>query len=59
MSRGMIRLGLSLLVALTWTTATVQDSAKRGSPMTCMLGGKQYLVTAISGAGFPDAYSLP
>ena len=33
-----------------------------GSPMTYMLGGKQYLVTAISGAGFPAeliAYSLP
>ena len=24
-----------------------------GSPMTYMLGGKQYLIVAISGAGFP------
>ena len=33
-----------------------------GSPMTYMLGGRQYLVIAISGAGFPAeliAYSLP
>jgi quinoprotein glucose dehydrogenase len=33
-----------------------------GSPMTFMLGGKQYLVVAISGPGFPAeliAYSAP
>jgi quinoprotein glucose dehydrogenase len=33
-----------------------------GSPMTYMLGGKQCVVTAISGAGFPAeliAYTLP
>ena len=33
-----------------------------GSPMTYMLSGKQYLVTAISGAGFPAeliAYNVP
>ena len=33
-----------------------------GSPMTYMLGGKQYLIVAISGAGFPGeliAYTVP
>ena len=33
-----------------------------GSPMTYMLGGKQYLVVAVSGAGVPAefiAYTLP
>jgi quinoprotein glucose dehydrogenase len=33
-----------------------------GSPMTYMLNGKQYIVVAIAGAGFPGeliAYRLP
>ena len=33
-----------------------------GSPMTYLLGGKQYLVVAVSGAGVPAefiAYTLP
>ena len=42
--------------------AVQMPGAQTGSPMTYMLGGKQYLVLSISGAGFPAeivAYTVP
>ena len=33
--------------------AVYMPAPQTGSPMTYMLGGKQYLVLSISGAGFP------
>jgi quinoprotein glucose dehydrogenase len=42
--------------------ATYMPAPQSGSPMTYMLNGKQYIVVAVSGAGFPGelvAYRLP
>jgi quinoprotein glucose dehydrogenase len=42
--------------------ATYLPAPQSGSPMTYMLNGKQYIVVAVSGAGFPGelvAYRLP
>ena len=42
--------------------AIYMPAPQTGSPMTYMLGGKQYLVLSISGAGFPAeivAYTVP
>ena len=42
--------------------AVYMPAPQSGSPMTYMLNGKQYIVVAISGAGFPGelvAYKLP
>jgi quinoprotein glucose dehydrogenase len=42
--------------------AVYMPAPQSGSPMTYMLNGKQYIVVAISGAGFPGelvAYRLP
>jgi quinoprotein glucose dehydrogenase len=42
--------------------ATYMPAPQSGSPMTYMLNGKQYIVVALSGAGFPGelvAYRLP
>ena len=42
--------------------AVYMPAPQSGSPMTYMLKGKQYIVVAISGAGFPGelvAYRLP
>ena len=42
--------------------AVYMPAPQTGSPMTYMLGGKQYIVLAISGAGFGGelvAYKLP
>ncbi|HEY4085741.1 MAG TPA: hypothetical protein VGM43_07365 [Bryobacteraceae bacterium] len=42
--------------------AIFMPAPQTGSPMTCMLGGKQYLVLGIGGAGHPAelvAYKLP
>jgi quinoprotein glucose dehydrogenase len=42
--------------------AVYMPAPQTGSPMTYMLGGKQYIVLAISGPGFGSeliAYKLP
>ncbi len=42
--------------------ATYMPAPQSGSPMTYMLNGKQYIVVAVSGSGFPGelvAYRLP
>jgi quinoprotein glucose dehydrogenase len=42
--------------------AVYMPAGQTGSPMTYMLGGRQYIVVAISGQGFPGeliAYRLP
>ena len=42
--------------------AVYMPAPQSGSPMTYMLNGRQYLVLAISGAGFPGeliAFRLP
>ena len=42
--------------------AVYMAAPQSGSPMTYMLGGKQYVVVAISGSGHPGelvAYRLP